>query len=125
MEDHLYISIPITIKDTNDVEAMKKFIAMVIEDNQNSFLPLLERLIDLGDSRVTVIDNSLNVEDCDIDLSLADGIACATFDSDFYAGCKDMNSQNDHEVALPFTIENNNIVFDIEIPPAWRPGENE
>ncbi len=125
MDDNLYVTIPLLIGDCNDREMLQKAIATAIMDNQNQFLPLLERLIDMGDARMTVIEGSLNVEHCDVEIDQATGVASATYDSDFYAGCKDMNSVDDHEVDLEFEIEGGKIIFDIIIPPAWRPGESE
>jgi len=123
MDDDLYIKIPLIVGDDNDHESLQKAIATAIMDNQHQFFPLLERLIDKGDANMTVIEGSLNVEYCDIDTSTTEGVASGSFDSDYYASCKDMCSQDDHEVTLPFEIEDGNLIFDIELPAAWRPGE--
>ncbi len=121
MDEILHITIPLIVADDNDNESLQKAVATAIMDNEGQFFPLLERLIDKGDARLTVIDGSLNIENIDVDVSLTGGVASGSFDSDFYAGCKDMNSQDDHEVTLEFEIEDGNLVFDIELPPAWRP----
>ena len=125
MDDNLCITIPLNIANINDPESIQKAIATGIMENQQQFLPLLERLIDMGDARMSVIEGSLNVEHCDVDITSSEYMASGFFDSDFYAGCKDLNSQDDHEVMLPFIIEGGNLIFDIELPPAWRPGEYE
>ena len=121
MDEILHITIPLIVADDNDNESLQKAVATAIMDNEGQFFPLLERLIGKGDARLTVIAGSLNIENIDVDVSLTGGVASGSFDSDFYAGCKDMNSQDDHEVTLEFEIEDGNLVFDIELPPAWRP----
>lgn len=123
MRENIYITIPLIVDDLSNIESLQKAVASAIMDNEGQFFPLLERLIDMGDARMTVIDGSLNIEQIDVDVSPTGGTASGAFDSDFYAGCKDMNSQDDHEVTLEFEIEDGNLVFDIELPPAWRPGE--
>lgn len=123
MDVDLQFSIPLIVDDMNDYESLQREIAKAIMDNQEKLLPLLERLIDMGDARVTVIERSLNIESCDVEVSSSGGKASGSFDSDFYAGCKDINSQDDHEVTLAFEIEEGSLIFDIVLPPAWRPGE--
>ena len=122
MADTLYITIPLFIDDINDNAVLQKSIAKAIMDNQNDFLPLLERLIDMGNARdMSVAERSLNIEDCDIDVDNTKGVACGMFDSNYFASCKDVESVDEHEVTLPFTIENDNLVFDFQLPPAWIP----
>ena len=117
----LEATIPLPITDFNDIPSLQKAIADVIMQNQNIFEPLLYRLIDMGDSGMSIIDDSLNIEPLDVDVDPDVGVAPGMFDSYFYAGCKDMTSIDEHDVALPFTIENGHLVFDIELPPAWIP----
>lgn len=121
MTDQLYVTIPLIIDNLNDNASLKRAISVAIMENQSAFHPLLERLIEMGDLRMTVLDDSLNIDTFDVIADDSGGIACGTFDSDFYAGCKDMNSVDEHEVELPFTIENNILVFNIVLPPAWIP----
>jgi hypothetical protein len=121
MDKLLEVTIPLIIDDINDVSALKKAVATSIMEHQDSFHQFLDRLIQMGDARITVIDDSLNIEGCDVNLDSFGGVAEGTFDSDFYAGCKDMNSVDEHAVILPFKIENTNLVFSIELPPEWIP----
>ena len=123
MSEILRIKIPLIVDNVNNKESLQKAVAIAIMENEGQFLPLLERLIDMGDARMTVTDGSLNIEPVDVEVSTTGGVASGSFDSDFYAGCKDINSQDGHEVTLDFEIEDGYLVFDIELPPAWRPGE--
>ena len=125
--DNLYFTIPLLIDDYDDKALLQKAISSAIMGHQNQFLPLLERLIDLGDSNMSVMEGSLNIESCDVDINLTtlEGFTSGMFDSFHYASCKDMQSQDEHEVSLPFTIENDALSFDLEIPPAWKPDDYE
>ena len=125
MEENLCITLPLIVSGINDNALLKSSVASIIIENESQFLPLLERLIDMGDARMTVIEGSLNIKPVDVEVSPTGGVAFGTFESDFFVGCKDMNSQDDHEVSLKFDIEDSNLVFNIQLPPAWRPDEHE
>ena len=66
MDEILHITIPLIVADDN--ESLQKAVATAIMDNEGQFFPLLERLIDKGDARLTVIDGSLNIENIDVDV---------------------------------------------------------
>ena len=101
-------------KDNDEIKAM---IANAIENNQIKFEPLFQQIIDRGDSRITILDGSLRVTD--IVVTGDSGFAEVNFDSDFYAGCKDINSTDEHNTRLEFRIYKWMMVFNIELPPAW------
>ena len=124
MDECVDIKIPLDLEDVTDKQGLQKVISNSIMEYGDSFLPLLERKIDLGDMRTSVIEGTLKVEYCDVVITSTECFASATFDSFYYAGCKDMDSYNDHEITLPFTIEDNILYFNIELPPPWRPDEH-
>lgn len=117
MNEYLYIEIPINRCNEKDNDEMKAIIANAIEQNQSKFDPLFRRIIDKGDARMTILDGSLQVTD--IDITGASGFAQVSFDSDFYAGCKDISSTDEHDACLDFEINDGKVIFDIELPPAW------
>lgn len=120
----LHITIPLLIENINDTAALQKSIAEAIMENQDDSHPLLERLIDMGDARdMSVVERSLNIEYCDVGVSMENmkGIAHGMFDSDYYASCKDIETMDDHKVTLPFTIEEDTLVFNIDLPETWLP----
>lgn len=97
-----------------------------ISDNLGEFLEYCERLIDIGDARMEVIGGSLQLADFDFSPETLDGSMSFSFDSYFYAGCKDMNSYDDHDSERMFEfnvdLENQKIVFEeFELPPPWQP----
>ena len=89
-----------------------------IIEYQGKFTPFFERIIDVDDARVTVTEGCLEIEN--IDISSNKGVADVQFMSSFYAGCKDMNSDDWHEATLEFEIKDGQMIFDIELPRIWR-----
>jgi len=58
MGDTLHVEIPISFEGGDDIESI---VANAIKENQGEFYPLFERLIDMGDARMTVVDDSLDL----------------------------------------------------------------
>ena len=79
-------------------------------------------MIDIEDTRYTVIDDSLEIEE--VVITGMEGCAYGSFTWDFYAGCKDMNSTDEKEVEINFQISGETLVFDIELPVIWRSDED-
>lgn len=119
MCDRLIFTINILGKSNGDGAYRQELIEKALISDQGSFEPLFSRLIDMGDSRLTVIDDSLEVGD--ISLDNEGGIADVTFQYYHYMGCKDMNTEGDYETSLEFEIRDGVMLFDIILPPAWRP----
>ncbi len=117
MNDLLCFEIPINIDLAKDNDEIIASITSAIENNQCKFEPLFKQIIDLGDSRITILDGSLRVTD--IVITGDSGFAELYFDSDYYSGCKDMNSTDEHNVRLEFEIYEGMMVFNIELPRAW------
>jgi hypothetical protein len=106
---------PLTGNNSND----KGILTGAIEENQGSFEQYFERLIDFGDARQTIDDDSLEVTDISFDKD--GGIADVTYNSSHYMGCKDLDSSGDHDASLEFTITDSVMSFEIELPHAWKP----
>jgi hypothetical protein len=85
------------------------------------------RLIDAEDSRTTVLDGSLDAQPEGVELneSMTEGFISCTFMSDFYAGCRDLNSTDEHEVVIEFTINSRELIVKQDLPPPWRPDYND
>jgi len=118
MEENLVISINLKKDESH---SLVETIAKNIMSNESEFLPLLERLIDMGDSNNSVMEGSLNIEACDVQVSNSEGFVSGTFWSHYFAPCKDMRSENDHEVILDFEIDEDSLSFNIELPHPWLP----
>ena len=123
-DDVLNVTLKINSYDPEGLDSLTKAVEEVIRENQQDFHPLFERLIDMGDARITVVDDSLYISDCSISSDRLSGVAFCMFDSDFYAGCKDMNSSGEHEVELPFDVDGDTVVFAIDLPPRWVPDDH-
>ncbi|WP_426787913.1 hypothetical protein [Xanthomonas campestris] len=92
----------------------------LVLEHQSEFHPLFERAIDVDDARVQLVDDSVEIEQVEVDEDGRSGCVSVEFMSLFYAGCKDMDSTNWHQEDLPFSIENGVLIFDIPIPVHWR-----
>ena len=85
--------------------------AKVLEQ-QSKFWPLFERSIDVDDGRYTLVENSVEVQQVEFDDAGTSGNVEVDFMSSFYAGCKDINSDDWHSESLPFEISNDALVFE-------------
>lgn len=100
--------------------ALKQAIAQTIETHKQDFFPLLERLVDVGDTRVNLSqENPLRV----LSIELADdheGVAHINYESNFAESCLIINEYDQHQTSLPFSLEGDALVFDVELPIAWN-----
>lgn len=113
---HLYIELPINLNPSLTDNLKIDAISKAIEDNQGKFSPYLDCFIDGNDIRTNIISGSLEVDSVDLFNNAVD----ISFESEFYAGCKDMNSTDKHEATLDFDIANNKLIFNIELPQVWN-----
>lgn len=100
--------------------SLEDAIASAINDGQHKLTPLFENVIDTEDARRTVVDGSAEAEDVWVDSTGSSGSASISFLSNFYAGCKDMNSTDWCSVDVEFEIDGGAIVFDMNLGPKWR-----
>ena len=115
MDEWLHVEIPLVVQAGQNVEEAA---SMAIVEHQNKFTPLFERMIDIDDARNSVTEGCIEIEN--IQITKDEGVADVQFMSSFYAGCKDMDSDDWHEAVLSFTIEDGYMIFDIELPRIWR-----
>lgn len=117
MSEKLIVKIPLKYPQQDiDTDAVEN---MIIE-HQHEFEPLFERSIDIDDGRVQLASGSMEVEHIELEDDGQSGIADVEFMSSFYAGCKDMNSDDWHQESLPFQIIDGVLVFEIDLPMRWR-----
>lgn len=100
-------------------ESLEDCVKQEIIDHQDNFTPYFESLIDIEDARTTVASGTLEIYSIEIDAN-GYGAADVSFIASFYAGCKNMNSDDPVEATLPFRIEDGLILFDLELDPPWR-----
>jgi len=96
-------------------------IARAIEAHKQDFAPLLERLVDVGDSRVRLSQqNPLRVLGVELDKAYTGGNARLNYESNFAEGCRLIDEYDQHQTSVPFRLEEDELVFDLELPIAWN-----
>lgn len=115
MDEWLQVKIPLIIQAGQSVE---EAVGMAIVEHQNKFTPLFERMIDNDNARISITEGCLEIKN--IEITEDQGVAEVQFMSSFYAGCKDMDSDDWHKAVIPFEIEDGYMVFDGELPSIWR-----
>ncbi|MFM5162208.1 hypothetical protein ACEUBB_03885 [Aeromonas rivipollensis] len=100
---------------------LEQAIAGAIEHHKQDFFPLLERLVDVGDTRVNLSQqNPLRVLGIALDAADATGTAQLNYESNFAESCLIINEYDQHQTSVPFRLEGNELVFDLELPIAWN-----
>ena len=100
---------------------LEQAIARAIEHHKQDFFPLLERLVDVGDTRVNLSQqNPLRVLGIALDAADATGTAQLNYESNFAESCLIINEYDQHQTSVPFRLEGNELVLDLELPIAWN-----
>ena len=100
---------------------LEQAIARAIEHHKQDFFPLLERLVDVGDTRVNLSQqNPLRVLGIALDAADATGTAQLNYESNFAEGCRLIDEYDQHQTSVPFRLEGNELVFDLELPIVWN-----
>ncbi|WP_429091027.1 hypothetical protein [Aeromonas rivipollensis] len=100
---------------------LEQAIARAIEHHKQDFFPLLERLVDVGDTRVNLSQqNPLRVLGIALDAADATGTAQLNYESNFAESCLIINEYDQHQTSVPFRLEGNELVFDLELPIPWN-----
>ncbi|MGY3865692.1 hypothetical protein [Aeromonas bivalvium] len=100
---------------------LEQAIARVIEHHKQDFFPLLERLVDVGDTRVNLSqENPMRVLGIALDAPGTTGIARLNYESNFAESCLIINEYDQHQTSVPFHLEGDQLVFDLELPIAWN-----
>ena len=100
---------------------LEQAIARAIDAHKQDFFPLLERLVDVGDSRVKLSQKDpLRVLVVELDGAHTGGSARLSYESNFFEGCLIVDRYEQHQIDLPFCLEGDQLTFDIELPIAWN-----
>ena len=100
---------------------LEQAIAGAIEHHKQDFFPLLERLVDVGDTRVNLSQqNPLRVLGIALDAADATGTAQLNYESNFAESCLIINEYDQHQTSVPFRLEGHELVFDLELPIPWN-----
>lgn len=100
---------------------LEQAIARAIEANKQDFFPLLERLVDVGDSRVKLSQKDpLRVLRVELDEALTGGSARLGYESNFSESCRLIDEYDQHQTSVAFTLDGDALVFDFELPIAWN-----
>ena len=100
---------------------LEQAIARAIEANKQDFFPLLERLVDVGDSRVKLSQKApLRVLGVELDGALTGGSARLSYESNFAESCRLIDEYDQHQTSVAFTLDGDALVFDLELPIEWK-----
>ncbi|WP_434664440.1 hypothetical protein [Aeromonas sp. NJAU223] len=101
--------------------ALKQAISQAIETHKRDFFPLLERLVDVGDTRVNLSqENPLRVLSIELADDESGGIAQLNYESNFAESCLIINEYDQHQTSVAFRLDGDQLVFDVELPIAWN-----
>ncbi len=114
-EEPLVFSFPINPVNTTIEEAIKA----AILKNQRDFYPYFRRAIDKGDdARISLDVGTMEVQN--IEMSADEGSASLTMLWSYYAGCRDANSTDFVEADFEFSLEGNEVTFEMKLPILWQ-----
>lgn len=100
---------------------LEQAIARAIEHHKQDFFPLLERLVDVGDTRVNLSQqNPLRVLSIELDEDGSKGLAHLNYESNFAESCLIINEYDQHQTSVPFRLEGDELVLDLELPIPWN-----
>ncbi|MGY3868398.1 hypothetical protein ACW5W4_02435 [Aeromonas crassostreae] len=100
---------------------LEQAIAQAIARHKPDFFPLLERLVDEGNPAVNLSqEHPPQVLAIELDQSGAQGQARLSYESNFFECCLIVDQYEQHQISLPFRLEGNELVFDLELPIAWN-----
>lgn len=96
-----------------------------IEKELSQFMAYCEPVIQVDDGRYSILEDSLEITEFEFNEITLSGSMVFSFGVDFYAGCKDMDSYDEHESeSFHFVINQvkGKIIFDeIKLPKPWLP----
>ena len=100
---------------------LEQAITLTIEAHKRDFFPLLERLVDVGDSRVKLSQKDpLRVLGVELDETRTGGRARLNYESNFAESCRLIDEYDQHQTSVAFTLEGEQLVFDLELPIEWN-----
>jgi hypothetical protein len=105
---------------TNHAE-LEQAITRAIEAHKQDFFPLLERLVDVGDSRVKLSQKDpLRVLGVGLDGAHTGGSARLSYESNFTESCRLIDEYDQHQTSVDFTLDGDQLIFDLELPIQWN-----
>ncbi|WP_323903235.1 hypothetical protein [Aeromonas hydrophila] len=100
---------------------LEQAIARAIETHKQDFFPLLERLVDVGDTRVNLSqENPLRVLGVELDETRTGGSARLSYASNFAESCRLIDEYDQHQTSVAFTLDGDQLIFDLELPIQWK-----
>lgn len=100
---------------------LEQAIARAIEHHKQDFFPLLERLVDVGDSRVKLSQKDpLRVLGVELDEARTGGTARLGYESNFSESCLLIDEYDQHQTSVAFHLDGDQLVFDLELPIQWN-----
>ncbi|MOA06184.1 hypothetical protein D3C78_1258110 [compost metagenome] len=100
---------------------LEQAIARAIEAHRRDFFPLLERLVDEGNPGVNLSqEHPPQVLGIELDEGNTQGLAQLSYESNFFEGCLIVDEYEQHRIGVPFSLEGDQLIFDIELPIAWN-----
>ncbi|MFQ2480215.1 hypothetical protein ACK31T_08375 [Aeromonas caviae] len=100
---------------------LEQAIARTIEAHKQDFFPLLERLVDVGDSRIKLSQKDpLRVLGVALDEANTGGTARLGYESNFSESCRLIDEYDQHQTSVAFTLDGDQLVFDLELPVQWN-----
>lgn len=100
--------------------ASRTELEQAIEAHKQDFFPLLERLVDVGDSRVKLSQKDpLRVLEVELDEANTGGSARLNYESNFAESCRLIDEYDQHQTSVAFTLDGDQLIFDLELPIAW------
>lgn len=96
-------------------------ITLAIEAHREDFFPLLELLVDEGNPGVNLsLEHPPQVSRIELNPDGSQGQAHLTYESNFFECCLIVDKYEQHQIALPFSLQGDELIFDIELPIAWN-----
>ncbi|MDM5072390.1 MULTISPECIES: hypothetical protein [Aeromonas] len=100
---------------------LEQAITQAITAHKQDFFPLLERLVDEGNPAVNLSqEHPPRVLRIELAQDGAHGLAHLSYESNFFECCLIVNEYEQHQTSLPFSLEGDALVFDLELPIKWN-----
>lgn len=100
---------------------LEQAITQAITTHRQDFFPLLERLVDEGNPAVNLSqEHPPQVLRIELDQDSAHGLAHLSYESNFFECCLIVNEYEQHQTSLPFSLDGDQLTFDIELPIKWN-----
>jgi hypothetical protein len=100
---------------------LEQAITQTIAAHRQDFFPLLERLVDEDNPAVNLSqEHPPQVLRIELAQDGAHGLAHLSYESNFFECCLIVNEYEQHQTSLPFSLEGDALVFDLELPIKWN-----